>query len=281
MMADLMTSAVAATFFANPYLIENVLYLLPMQDLLRCMRVSSDWKRLIDSSARLQRNLFMRPSALPPIPLFVHDTENEDISEQYTSACYASPVHPPETLDDTKPKFGYLTNPLLIDQDYTTCPRLRVKHDKPKTFRELTLTGGDERFLAMLREAPSQPSWTKMYITQPPTNLIKFLFVRANRERRFANKEVVLVNYEGPLTWGHIAKWTNNMMRAPSGMTDLFKAEEREEDFDDEGVRMWCEFTLIPQDKDIFFLYDRGHPGEGETCGKCERRISSIYANVV
>ncbi|KAF2495367.1 hypothetical protein BU16DRAFT_582072 [Lophium mytilinum] len=170
-------SAMTRCFFTVE-LHEQILLKLPMGEILKCMRVSRQWKDLIDHIPSLQRALWMAPPASGPLDVrrsiekLVHCNVEGDgrvTINQPSPAWTACPY----------PSVSFKLHPQLINSSgdcplklwyylFRNSPSIFRDKDKDKT--ELVL---DYSFLNCSKVFASK-SWSRMYITDPPVTVARF-----------------------------------------------------------------------------------------------------------
>ncbi|PSK51690.1 hypothetical protein B9Z65_2957 [Elsinoe australis] len=164
---------------SNPYLLEMILASLPMQDILRCQRVSKEWKTLIDTSSTLRKKLFLLPRDRP-----IRITTRKRTHIQHCFTCNGvgewreGPLDPQPVpdLDPSDSRYDFIMgiHDWLKDRDepelrncYITHP-LMIKQDAEQYQAwEFELSMSDADMWSMLSDRSKNPSWANMFITQP------------------------------------------------------------------------------------------------------------------
>ena len=169
----------AAAVFNVPELLESILYYLPMIDLISSRRVNKALYRLIETSPKLQRKLFLLPNNGPPMHYgWIPHTEMDKML-----AWLGTPL--PPGISPRSPKVIARLNPLLVAEDYDI-------DDSPNVTQSLPLvvsTSIDKRIL-------NSKTWPEMYLTNPPCTNVKLSFHyfaepdRQRQSRLFVHRNV-------------------------------------------------------------------------------------------
>ncbi|KAF2225141.1 hypothetical protein BDZ85DRAFT_280336 [Elsinoe ampelina] len=144
--------AAVTAVMASPYLVEMILSGTRMEDLLRCMRVCKDWKHLIDRTTRLQQKLFLAPIEKPF--RFVVDASAPGYVFRVNRI-----VYPPEALEGHEVVEGHVRHSLL------TAAARGVSWAEFDCLEDM-------ESLERPAEPPNEPSWTNMFLTQPPVKRV-------------------------------------------------------------------------------------------------------------
>ncbi|KAG8627064.1 hypothetical protein KVT40_004547 [Elsinoe batatas] len=257
-------SAACETVLTNPYLFEHIFSKLRMLDLLRCMRVSNEWKKHIDSSVKLQQTLFFQPieTSIVVVP---------SIDKHWFAcrSCDVSAVYPPEVLyeGDFETVQGYITHPLLINQVQDT---IDAAFTEGKTYREqptssVNIHGGTAAFAKLVRDYPERPSWTRMLVAQPSPEFVylRWLTPIGRNERQELDYGIWASETDNGITWGTLC----TAILKHQGVTD---SERRIG-----GIEM--NRFYVPAG---FAIYDRPHPEDGHFCEACQKQHRSLVMEV-
>ena len=150
----------AAAVFNVPELLESILYYIPMVDLIRSRRVNKALHRLIETSPKLQRKLFLLPSNDPPMHYgWIYHTEVDKML-----AWLGTPL--PPGISPRSPKVIAVLNPLLVanDWDFDCSP------DETHSLAVVHSTKIDKRIL-------NCNTWPEMYLTSPPCTNVQISIV--------------------------------------------------------------------------------------------------------
>ncbi|KAF2225100.1 hypothetical protein BDZ85DRAFT_317700 [Elsinoe ampelina] len=258
-------SAACAAVLGNPYLFEYIFSKLRMQDLLRCMRVATEWKKYIDGSIKLQQTLFFRPieTSIVVVP-----------SNSYwfgSCSCGVRAMCPPETLEEGRDnaRQGYVTHPLLVKQ-----PRDKTEPaSTQKTSWQLEPTagfetqGGSRSFKHLMLAFSDRPSWTRMLVAQPPIHDIHVHWTTTRNGSTAVpySRRIQTLDTSKGITWGDIC--TAILETPQRGWRDHSEAVD--------GIEM--DRFFVPG---CFAIYNRPHADEGKFCEVCHKQHRSLVMEV-
>ncbi|KAF4548767.1 Hypothetical protein D9617_25g060970 [Elsinoe fawcettii] len=245
-------SSSANPVFDNPYLYENILVNLRMQDLLRCLRVSHEWKDYIDGSRKLQQKLFFLPDD-HKIQQFIPDRTRG-------SGCFLCEgflVSPPGSLEDTVEEPGYLAHPLVID------------HKRPQLHRnrDYNLCADMQTWRRMTQNLPTKSSCTRMLLTQPSvphTMMVSFSY-SPTVDGGFMTSDAYVHDQHEWMTWGNVVDTTLERLKAFQDSGDLdaeksvYELARRVDDIE----------IFFARDPSGRFLYDQYQQGSKRNCSRC------------
>lgn len=221
-------SSMATAVFNVQELLESVLSYLPVVDLVRSRRVNKTLHRLIETSPKLQRKLFLLPrNNLPKYWSWASKENTNDrsflSSRRLTSASSSS---------REKSNIVALLNPLLQADDWD----IKSSLDETRSLVVVSSTEIDKRILT------TKNKWPEMYLTNPPCTEVRIAFSyceisdKIHNQRLHVKREVydpagvtfasiwdALQQKNSITVWGNYEPW-----RKDSGQPGLEESTVRE-----------------------------------------------------
>ncbi|KAF4548768.1 Hypothetical protein D9617_25g060980 [Elsinoe fawcettii] len=175
----------------DPYLVEQILTMLGMADLLRCMSVSTTFRSVILNSTKIKQKLFLVPIIEGP-QVYTDAADGSAACHQCSAAILA-----PEEIRDSEQREAHITHPLLFQApEYGR--RARV------------IVGAESRLLEMVEDLGNHASWQDMLLTQPPIASVWYIWVSRHNTEEY--QEVIRADTEDGLTWGCVIREIRDIM---------------------------------------------------------------------
>lgn len=230
MVSENSTASAAYAVFGTAKLLETILLLLPMKDILLDDRVCKEWRDAIASSKKLQKALFFLPE--PPgshfsiewerINYHIYDTKlvtelaNDTLSQDQLARpqinSYILASRATETFSIA------VENPLFFDRPRTS----KGEHPTvcglimgcwPKSHSGVKIYPKFD-YVALYKNV--QPSWKRMYLTQPPARNLCFMNGGACVPPGWASASIMVKNEKG-ITMGDVVDATFRPTHAITG----------------------------------------------------------------
>lgn len=164
-------TTIVAAFFNVQELLELVLFYLPMADLVRSRRVNKTLHRVIETSPKLQRKLFLLP--INDSPKYWGWEHKNGITEFVTTL--SSPPQAPETSRRRKrsrPSIIARLHPLIEADEWDHI----LSPDETLAVKLVFDTRIDRRIL-------NSKVWPEMYLTSPPCTGVRINFVYSDEQK--------------------------------------------------------------------------------------------------
>lgn len=184
-------------------LLETILSKLPLRKLLLAQGVSKSWKSIIDSSAKLQRALFLKPVDC------AHLVDTNDALKIFHD--YVKQPHISDNLDllKWKAREGQFNPNVAFANPLTTALQCFNKTSKIILMRdpEIWRTTRKIKYIPDVGKAGTGPieSWRRMLVSQPPVRIIR-LSIRCQCEHCGDWELVVRTASPNKLTLGGMVK---------------------------------------------------------------------------
>ncbi|PSK40089.1 hypothetical protein B9Z65_8029 [Elsinoe australis] len=167
----------------SPYLVETILHYLSMAEILKAERVSKFWKAHIKSSPKLQRKLFLKPVTESRLIMVKELPEDLRRNNKFPNF---------DSLDDTENLSCHVIHPILGQRNVCQANEFKV-YGKD----------GECLWSAPRGEDKTPPSWTRMFICQPP---VEFLIIARIWGCSPPPRHNMSIFCAGGVTWGHVIK---------------------------------------------------------------------------
>lgn len=198
-----------------PELLERILLLVPMRDLLFSQRVSKFWQALIGNSLPLQQALFFKPiMKFKPFTALLVDRHPR---KSYDGPCILQAVSPGGKHGiEQGATLVAEANPLLVWQDrwfdeeiHEVCPLALVREAFRYQASIMIFNLPMEK-----QSSEMQPSWKRMYLSQPPCEVAWVQYADYTRDEEWAHWRVEV---PGGVKLGHVAEEMIGMLYGDRG----------------------------------------------------------------